>query len=118
MLRVTAAAPEMSTPAMSSIPFGLAKAFCMSTTTTADLATSISTGSGFASSVNMPYRSYNYVRRGERSTAIRQVPNCPGARPPLFRGDKGPPGDFPRLSEEQPLADPVADLFLILLGAF
>src|SRR6185295_9420927 len=53
MLRTTAGAPEISTPAMSSIPFLLANALCMSTTTMADFARSISTGSGLASSFNI-----------------------------------------------------------------
>src|ERR1700730_14348412 len=47
IFRTTGAAPEISTPAMSSIPPLLAKAFCMSTTTSADLSASISMGSGF-----------------------------------------------------------------------
>ncbi len=46
MVRTTAAAPEISMPARSSNPPLDAKAFCMSTTTTADFAKSTSSGSG------------------------------------------------------------------------
>jgi len=45
---ITAAAPEISRPAMSSIPPLLANPFCMSTTTTAVCRKSISIASGFA----------------------------------------------------------------------
>src|SRR5215469_2916853 len=46
MFCVTQDAPEMSIPARSSIPPLLANAFCMSTTSTAACAKSISMGSG------------------------------------------------------------------------
>src|SRR5215472_107324 len=56
MRRTTLSAPEISTPARLSMPPGLAKAFCMSTTTTAVRARSIFRGSGRVSrlSVGMP----------------------------------------------------------------
>src|SRR6185437_15108719 len=46
MVRTTASAPEMSRPARSSRPPRLAKAFCMSTTTTADCSSATASGSG------------------------------------------------------------------------
>src|SRR6516165_4883945 len=53
MRRTTLSAPEISTPARVSMPPGLAKAFCMSTTTTAVRARSIFRGSGRVSRVSV-----------------------------------------------------------------
>src|SRR5215813_14134056 len=83
MRRTTSLAPEISTPARSSMPPGLAKAFCISTTTTAVRARSISKGSGRVSRLSVGMPGLLLLLRGRvRKSLIHQ----PASQPANLRG--------------------------------
>src|SRR5215831_18767447 len=84
MVRTTCVAPEMSMPARSSSPPRLAKAFCMSTTITADSPNVTSMGSGRVASLGIGHHGCPvFFRSGSlhRAPLGAIVPRSPLALP-------------------------------------